>query len=169
MTSPPENSENWLDTKTFTLACSALPLVSIDWVISNSEGKMLLGLRRNAPAKNWWFTPGGRIRKNETLHDAGRRISENELGVSLDIHQAKLMGVWDHLYDDSAFSATVSTHYVNLPHWLTLEWQEIQTFKLKADEQHLAWKWAAAKIAAEDPTVHPYVQNYAKWLLVNTA
>src|SRR5450830_138978 len=42
--------------------------------------QLLLGRRINAPARGWWFTPGGRIRKNEALV------------------QARLMGAWDPFY-----------------------------------------------------------------------
>src|SRR3954466_13792753 len=41
------------------------PLVSIDLVIRDPDGDVLVGLRTNAPAKGFWFVPGGRIRKNE--------------------------------------------------------------------------------------------------------
>jgi hypothetical protein len=51
----------------FERAVGALPLVTVDWVLLNPAGQMLLGQRRNAPARHWWFTPGGRVRKNESL------------------------------------------------------------------------------------------------------
>ncbi len=36
------------------------PLVSIDIIVKNKDGKILLGFRNNEPAKNTWFIPGGR-------------------------------------------------------------------------------------------------------------
>ncbi|HGT8289544.1 TPA: GDP-mannose mannosyl hydrolase, partial [Escherichia coli] len=41
------------------------PLISIDLLIENENGEYLFGLRNNRPAKNKFFVPGGRIRKNE--------------------------------------------------------------------------------------------------------
>ena len=41
------------------------PLVSIDLIIEDTEGNILLGYRLNSPAKHTWFVPGGVIRKNE--------------------------------------------------------------------------------------------------------
>ena len=35
------------------------PLVSIDIIVKNKDGKILLGFRNNEPAKNTWFIPGG--------------------------------------------------------------------------------------------------------------
>jgi ADP-ribose pyrophosphatase YjhB (NUDIX family) len=59
----------------FERAVGALPLVSVDWVLLNPAGQMLLGHRRNAPARHWWFTPGGRVRKNEPLASCLQRVA----------------------------------------------------------------------------------------------
>ena len=55
----------WLQQEEFARAVAALPLVSVDLLVVNPGGQLLLGQRRNAPARAWWFTPGGRVRKNE--------------------------------------------------------------------------------------------------------
>jgi len=34
------------------------PLASIDLVVKNSRREMLVGLRKNEPAKGFWFVPG---------------------------------------------------------------------------------------------------------------
>ncbi|MFY7906660.1 MAG: NUDIX domain-containing protein [Burkholderiaceae bacterium] len=65
----------------FERAVGALPLVSVDWVLLNPAGQMLLGHRRNAPARHWWFTPGGRVRKNEPLERCLQRVAVSELGL----------------------------------------------------------------------------------------
>ena len=54
----------------------ATPLISIDLIILNSNDEILLGKRNNRPAKGYWFVPGGRIRKNETLKQALSRIAK---------------------------------------------------------------------------------------------
>ena len=156
----------------FAAAVAALPLVSVDWVVTNPDGQLLLGQRINAPARGWWFTPGGRIRKNEALAQAMLRVGRDELGLAPDVcrqvlDKARLMGAWDHFYADSAFSASVSTHYVNLPHWLPLSWVEVALLKLPVGEQHSAWQWLPLGDAAQNPLVHPYVRPYAIWGLEN--
>jgi len=65
----------WLADSEFANAVNALPLVSVDLVVVNPTGQILLGLRRNAPARHWWFTPGGRVRKNEPLSACLRRVA----------------------------------------------------------------------------------------------
>lgn len=161
-----------LPDREFAQVVRALPLVSVDLVVLNLTGQLLLGLRRNAPARDWWFTPGGRVRKNESVAECLRRVALSELGVPFDRLRAKgvglsaygeLMGVWDHFYEDSAFSAEVSTHYVNLPHVLQLD----QALDLDAlpTEQHCGWRWQAAQEAAVADDVHPYVRLYAQWVV----
>jgi len=152
----------------FAQACEALPLVSIDLVLTDEAGRLLLGLRRNAPARDWWFTPGGRIRKNEPLTEARRRIAAEELGLPQSaVRRATFMGAWDHFYADSVFDPDVSTHYVNLALWLPLTEQEAAALPLPKDDdaQHAGWQWMPANQAATVPGVHPHVQVYANWVV----
>ncbi len=46
------------------------PLVSIDLVLPDDVGRLLMGLRTNEPARGSWFVPGGRILKDEPLDEA---------------------------------------------------------------------------------------------------
>ena len=157
------NSSGWLPDKEFAKAVNALPLVSVDLVLVNTAGQMLLGLRRNAPARHWWFTPGGRVRKNEPYEACLVRVAMGELGLKeQDVQGAQLMGVWDHFYEDSACSSEVSTHYVNLPQVLQLK----QPLELDAlpNDQHSGWRWQDIKDAVIAEDVHPYVRVYAQWL-----
>lgn len=155
---------SWLQDSDFISAVGALPLVSVDLVVVNAMGQLLLGQRRNAPARGWWFTPGGRVRKNEAFASCMQRVAASELGLQADYLQgARLMGVWDHFYEDSAFSSEVSTHYVNLPHVLRLE-RALDMGALPL-EQHSGWRWQDAASAAEAEDVHPYVRVYAQWVM----
>lgn len=157
-----------LSQEVFSNAVNALPLVSVDFCLTDAAGRLLLGRRNNAPAKGWWFTPGGRIRKNEALREALSRVADEELGLPpAALSRAVLMGAWDHFYSDSAFAADISTHYVNLPHRLPLSESEISALRLPqgAGQQHACWQWLPLSQAAQEASVHPYVQVYARWLL----
>ena len=157
------NSIGWLSDEQFAKAVNVLPLVSVDLVVVNPLGQMLLGYRRNAPARHWWFTPGGRVRKNESFAECLRRVVMSELGLQeRDVQGLQLMGVWDHFYEDSAYSSEVSTHYVNLPHVLRLNHSlELETLP---SDQHSLWRWQDATMAAVADDVHRYVRIYAQWL-----
>lgn len=158
----------------FAAAVAGLPLVSLDWVLTNPAGQLLLGQRLNAPARGWWFTPGGRIRKNEALADALQRVAGDELGLATQVagawaSRAHLMGAWDHFYPDSALNPDASTHYVNLPHWLALTWAEVAQLALPTGEQHSAWQWLPLADVAHNPLVHDHVRPYAAWALRRAA
>jgi colanic acid biosynthesis protein WcaH len=157
-----------LSKESFTQACAALPLVSIDLMITRPGAlgdELLLGLRNNRPAQGWWFTPGGRIRKNEALQDAMLRIAADELNLSTALlSRTTLLGAWDHFYPDSAFSTTVSTHYVNLAYALHLDEAEAQAIAAPAGvgEQHSAWQWMPLVSVLNSSVVHHHVRLVAE-------
>ena len=49
------------------------PLISMDLVVRDMAGNVLLGKRLNRPAQGYWFVPGGRIRKGEHFDAAFSR------------------------------------------------------------------------------------------------
>ena len=56
------------------------PLIAIDLIVENTRGEFLLGQRTNRPARGYWFVPGGRVQKDESLVLGFRlRVSENDL------------------------------------------------------------------------------------------
>jgi len=135
----------------------ATPLVSIDLILRNARDEVLLGRRLNRPAKDSWFVPGGRIRKNERVKEALHRISQRELGVL--VEQAELVGVFDHIYEDNFLGVEgANTHYVVLGFAARLP----EGVKLTPDEQHgeLRW-WAVAEILANN-AVHENTKAYFK-------
>jgi len=90
-----------LDDLTFKTVIDSTPLISIDLVVRDEAGRILLGQRLNRPAKGFWFVPGGRILKDESLVDAFKRLTLNELGIELGIGLARYLGLYEHFYDDS--------------------------------------------------------------------
>ena len=137
----------------------ATPLVSVDLIIRNPSEKVLLGKRTNRPAKGYWFVPGGRIIKNETINQALKRISEVEVGLDLSAEAPSLLGAYDHIYEDNFLNVIgINTHYVALAFIITLK-QEIE---VKPDEQHMAFKWWKTDKLIEDPTVHLNTKAYFK-------
>jgi colanic acid biosynthesis protein WcaH len=122
---------------------------------------LLLGLRNNRPAQGCWFTPGGRIRKNEPLAKAMSRLALDEIGLHPNwLNRTIMLGAWDHFYPDSAFDPGISTHYINLPYALHLTEEEAQTVQPSFGKnlQHEAWMWMSVSDAFEDKTVHAYVR-----------
>lgn len=153
-----------LDSSTFKTVVASTPLVSIDLCLV-FEGQLLLGLRRNEPLKGRWFTPGGRLLKNERWQDGLKRIARTELGPNIATEDFELMGVWDHFYDTSAVGEETSTHYVNLPH--------ICCFKSRPDifldSQHMFVDWFDICSIIDDEGHQEYMRTYAKWICENSS
>jgi colanic acid biosynthesis protein WcaH len=141
----------------FTFVVRRTPLVSFDIIIKDPAGNVLVGLRTNEPAKGKYFVPGGIIRKNETLADAFARITKAEIGVEASFSNAKLVGVYEHIYDtNTPGEPGYGTHYIVLAHELNL----IERPRIAGDAQHSDFRWMSPLEIASSPDVHPNTQAY---------
>ncbi|MGD2112757.1 MAG: GDP-mannose mannosyl hydrolase [Gammaproteobacteria bacterium] len=138
----------------FLQAIRATPLVSIDLIVRDGDGRILAGMRRNEPARGTWFVPGGRIRKDETLASALARISHWELGVTFTADDVRFAGVYEHFYDTNfTGSEGISTHYVVLAYVVE---RTLDTNDLPCG-QHSDWTWLSQPALAN---VHPNTLAY---------
>jgi colanic acid biosynthesis protein WcaH len=132
-------------------------LVSIDIVVKVPEGKVLLGLRVNEPARGQYFVPGGVIVKNERIRDAFSRILKVETGIEASLNEAKFLGAFEHFYETNRFgNPGYGTHYVVLAYEINLD----QRPTVKTDLQHsdIWWMCEAEVLSAEN--VHPNTKAY---------
>lgn len=127
-----------------------VPIVSVDLVVRHGDG-VVLGRRRNEPAKGEWFVPGGRVRKNERLEAAVHRVAAEELGTSVRIDRR--LGVYEHLYDVADVDADDGKHYVPVGYEVTAVGDGFEP-----DDQHDALRTFAPPV--EDVDLHPYVRAY---------
>lgn len=132
------------------------PLISIDLIVRDAAARVLLGLRRNPPARDFWFVPGGRVRKNETLDAAFGRLTGVELGCALRRADARFLGVYEHFYDSNAGERPeFGTHYVVLGYELRLE-----TGLALPPEQHSDYRWFEMAALLSDDRVHANTKAY---------
>lgn len=151
----------FLDKATFSTVLDSTPLVSIDLIVQNANGAVLLGQRNNRPAQGYWFVPGGRILKNESLAAAFERLTLNELGQRFAITSATLQGPYDHFYSDSVFGETPSTHYVAIAYRLPVTaLAALSNLTTLPEEQHSAYRWFSVAELLADPAVHPHTKAY---------
>ncbi len=133
------------------------PLVSLDLVLWDARGRVLLGRRLNAPARGTWFVPGGCVRKGEPLADALARVSQAELGRALRPQDVTLLGVYEHLYEDNALGLPgCGTHYVVLACEAHLGDGEVRVDAT----QHGAHRFLSPAELLADPQVHPNTKAY---------
>ncbi|RUO26261.1 GDP-mannose mannosyl hydrolase [Aliidiomarina minuta] len=144
-----------LPEKAFSEVIDRTPLVSIDLIIMNDNQEFLLGLRKNRPAAGFWFVPGGRVLKNERLEAAFRRLTENELGTQFSLSEARSIGNFEHFYENSVFSESISTHYIVLAYML-----RSADLKSLPSEQHEAYRWLRKTDLLASQDVHEYSKAY---------
>lgn len=141
-----------LDDATFKTIVDSVPLISID-ILARRNNKVLLGKRVNKPAQDYYFSIGGRMRKNETIDNAMIRIVQNELNIELQ-SKPKFIGVFEHFYNDSVYE-DVSTHYVNLAYEY-----EVEEIPNLPTEQHDEYQWFTIDELLQSEQVHKYTKDY---------
>jgi colanic acid biosynthesis protein WcaH len=145
----------FLEKETFSTVIKSAPLISIDLVVENTHGDFLFGCRNNRPAKGFWFVPGGRIMKDESMADAFKRLTLNELGVEFKICQAECIGPFEHFYSDNVTGENFSTHYIALGYRLVVD-----ALPNLPKEQHCDYKWLSIEKLLLDSTVHKHSRWY---------
>jgi colanic acid biosynthesis protein WcaH len=151
------NSPNVLNDEEFAKIVRFAPLVSIDLIIRDPDRKVLVGVRNNEPAKNFYFVPGGRIRKDETLEAAFARILTAETGWSVGFNEARFLGVYQHMYPNNRFGHSgYGTHYVVLAYELNLSRRPA----IVLDSQHRVAKWMDEAELRAATNVHRYTKAY---------
>lgn len=133
-------------------------LFALDLIITDSQGRVLLGLRLNAPAKGFWFVPGGRVYLNEKLRSAFERLLLNETGLSIDdVTGVCLHGLYEHIYDDNVFQDSgIGTHYIVAACRATLT----VDFSPRHDAQHAEIKFMSVDSILADENVHDFTKFY---------
>ena len=135
------------------------PLISIDLCI-RKEDSLFLGKRLNSPAKDYFFVPGGRIRKNEKIEFALNRIMDEEIGCRpRKIEDFKFLGVYEHFYDDNFLNTEdFTTHYVVLAY--LIDFRNLINFPSQINQiQHSEYIWYSPK-KKNSVKVHSYTKNY---------
>lgn len=151
-----DSSKGQLKQDVFRQVVASTPLVSIDFIVRNDLGMVLLGRRVNRPAQGYWFVPGGRVRKDERLAAAFERLTEDELGIRLPFSTADFIGPFEHFYPDNFSGTDFSTHYVVLGYEL-ISGTSLDTLPV---EQHSNYQWFSVQELLDSEQVHPHTKLY---------
>ncbi|WP_394127412.1 GDP-mannose mannosyl hydrolase [Vibrio hepatarius] len=147
----------FLSKQRFSQVIESTPLVSVDLIIEDESGQILLGERLNRPAKGFWFVPGGRVLKDEKLEDAFARLTLEELGHEFKLSQATLFGPYTHLYDDNVFGNEFTTHYIAIAYKLVVTRSELD---LPMGVQHSRYCWSHKDELLTSDKVHIHTKWY---------
>jgi colanic acid biosynthesis protein WcaH len=133
------HDENWICEPMYSKIKSKVPLPCVDLLVIHN-GKLLLMLRNNQPAKDLWFTPGGRVYRGELLEQTVQRVLKQETG--LEVLKVEQIGAMSHLWPESH---TVTVIYV----------VHVSHTNVDMNSEHRAFKW----IDLPSHNLHPYVQE----------
>lgn len=147
----------YLPKKTFLQIVKHVPLAAIDLVLLDRKGRILLGKRKNNPAKGKWFVPGGRIHKNETFRKAIQRLCREEV-PSLRVGRPHFLGAFEHFYRVNAGGKGFGTHYVVLAYYLKI----FPGQTLLQTRQHEYFRFFSPEEALRIKTVHANAKAYAR-------
>lgn len=147
----------YLPKKLFLQIVKYAPLAAIDLVLLDRKGKILLGKRKNNPAKGKWFVPGGRIQKNETFQKAIQRLCREEV-PSLRVGRPQFFGAFEHFYKVNTGGKGFSTHYVVLAYYLKI----LPSQTLLQTRQHDYFRLFSPQEALRIRAVHANAKAYAR-------
>jgi colanic acid biosynthesis protein WcaH len=105
----PDRVGPYLSKAVYRRMLSVMPVVCVDMVVV-CDDQFVLVKRANAPHQGKWFVPGGRMTKNETLHEAVQRKLFEETGVRAAAPQ--LIAVAEH-FNVPGYLANQDTHILS--------------------------------------------------------
>lgn len=137
------------------------PLAMINLLVQDDNGNLLLGLRRHPPARGYWFTPGDRILKNESIQQAVSRIAFHELGLDMDsVTACESAGVFEHVYPDNLTGAKgFGTHHIVIAQRLRLRSGRLPVLT-GSSGQNFSFRWMSARDLSGAVDVHPNTKAY---------
>jgi colanic acid biosynthesis protein WcaH len=146
----------WISPEKLEVIVRYSALVSIDLIVEVKE-KILLGLRVNQPALGYWFVPGSRVAKKESLPEAFRSITEMELGSKFDIKDAEFLGVYDHFYEDNFLrNKDFETRYIVLAFKIKL----LEALPNLPGDQHSEYRYWGVEELLQAKDVHNNTKAY---------
>jgi colanic acid biosynthesis protein WcaH len=134
-------------------------LPSIDIILRDPNGKVLVGRRCNEPAKGIYFVPGGVIRKNERIAVAFDRILAAETGLTAPFSDARLLGVYEDIYPTNRYNdPAFGTHYLVQAYEVRFNWHP----NVVLDAQHSDCRWMDEDELLAAPDVHENTKAYLR-------
>jgi colanic acid biosynthesis protein WcaH len=146
-----------VDEDDFAQVVRLAPLVSIDLIIRDPNRNVFVGRRTNEPAKGFYFVPGGRIWKDETIETAFARILKAETGCRAILQDAQFRGVFQNFYSSNRYGLTgFGTNYVVLAYELRLDCRPT----IILDGQHSEHRWMSEAELKAARDVHDNTKKF---------
>ena len=117
----------------FNFISALTPLVNVDLLVTDEQGRILLAMRDDEFDGMVWHIPGGIIRYRETLEERLQRTAENELGCRVAFEQTPL--AVNQLFAEH----TVRGHFISFLYRCTLPKEFVVEDKEQFEHGDLCW------------------------------
>ena len=124
-------------------------LVCVDLIVKDQNNKILLLKRKDEPLANTYCVPGGRVFKNEMIHEAVKRKVKEELGI--DGKLKEIIDVFQVVFESGPLGMDEGTHIISF--LVEVEWNKKQNITIDNDHANFIFS-----DKAEDE-YHPYLKK----------
>jgi colanic acid biosynthesis protein WcaH len=140
-------------------------LTSVDIIVIVGGKFVLVGKRRNYPAKGKWFLPGARFGKNVKIEEAVRDTIADEIGIKINYNLLDRLKSCEHIYHTnfSGEPEKFGTHYIVQPFVYRvdrLDQDDLEKISYHMSKQHDEYRWMSISDLLLDKDVHTYTKNY---------
>jgi ADP-ribose pyrophosphatase YjhB (NUDIX family) len=144
----------------YTTILEYMPIPTVDILFLKSNWDILLAKRNNEPLKWVYYIPWGRVEKWEKSLDAAKRKAKEELGIDIDILKLIFLGIYDDIFDNSAFPG-ISTHCIPVTYSYQLSDEELREIHI-GDAQHSDYRFFPQWSDELHPMVKLRIDNIKK-------
>ena len=130
--------KGWLPTHVYKEIAKRIPILCVELIIYNKDGKVLLVKRKLPPLQNSWWLPGGGVLFGEKLEKAAVRVAAEELGLRAgDLHLIRQTGIMELFFRKGYFENPC--HTVSIIFLMMLEGKR----EIRLDFQSANYRWTS--------------------------
>lgn len=148
VTISPENSSGFIKNELYTVILETLSIPCVDILIKNKKGEILLVKRKNEPAKDFWWVPGGRVLHGEKRCDTAARKLQEECG--LQANNFNQIGNFEFIFNTSQDKVY---HDIATLYEVTVDETEVM---LDTQSSEYSWKMAAEWLQL---SLNPFIRD----------
>jgi ADP-ribose pyrophosphatase YjhB (NUDIX family) len=133
----------------WAMVTELIPIPTVDLLIMDKDRRILLHKRKNEPAAQQWWFPGGRVHMNEARETAVLRKLMQECG--LQAARSRELGTFDIIFETSPRGTarhSITTLY---------EIEVVRPEDLVLDDQGTEAAWRKCEEWLKEPLLHPFV------------
>jgi len=144
--------KNFIPRDLYKKIVSLIPICCVDLVIK-MKNSFLLVKRKENPAKNKWWFPGGRVLFGESLIEAVKRKIKEELNIRK-FKNIKFLGIEELKFQKGRFNKPVHS----IANVFLIELNKKNCFNIQPDQTIFKYKW----FNSIQKNFHPYIKKFLK-------